>query len=78
VGGNVRGWRAVLAVATLILLGVRGLDLAMRTAPLPGPATRFFHYMDALERSGTTGVWERVLYSWILTTVHPSGLRPVS
>ena len=66
-------------VIVLTVVGVRGLDLAMKTAPLPAPASRFFRYYDALEQTGETGLWERVLYSWILAGGQGgSGRSPVS
>ena len=39
-----RGWQRAAAVAVLMIAGIQGLDLAVKTAPLPGAASRFLHY----------------------------------
>ena len=61
-----RGWQRAAAVAVLTIAGIQGLDLAVKTAPLPGAASRFLHYYEALEQRGALGLWERLLYSWVL------------
>jgi len=61
-----RGWQKLAGVIVLTIAGVHGLDQAIKTAPLPAPASRFFEYYEALEEAGNTTLPERVLYSWIL------------
>ena len=59
-----------MAILVLTVAGVEGLDMAVNAAPLPEPASRFLLYYQALEQTdsggGAIGLWERVLYSWIL------------
>lgn len=59
-------WGKTILVAILLIGGVETLDVAVRTAPWPGAATRFFTYYQALEKSGEVGVWDRLAYSWML------------
>jgi hypothetical protein len=61
-----RGWQKLAGVVVLTVVAVHGLDQAIKTAPLPAPASRFFDYYEALEETGNTSLPERVLYSWIL------------
>ena len=55
-------WGKTAVIAILLIGGVETLDLAVRTVPWPGPATRFFAYYQVLEKSGEVGVWERLAY----------------
>lgn len=59
-------WGKALIIAVLLIGGVETLDVAVRRAPWPGAATRFFAYYRVLEKSGEVGVWERLAYSWML------------
>ena len=61
-----RGWQRLAGVLILTVAGVHGLDQAIKKAPLPAPASRFFQYYEALERTGETSLMERLLYSWML------------
>lgn len=61
-----RGWQRAAAVVVLMIAGIQGLDLAVKTAPLPGVASRFLQYYEALEHKDAVSLWERLLYSWIL------------
>ncbi|MCW5979469.1 MAG: hypothetical protein KIT09_15435 [Bryobacteraceae bacterium] len=61
-----RGWRKFATVSLLTVLGVEGLDFALKTAPLPRPASRFVQYYEALGRTKSLDGWQRFLLSCAL------------
>jgi hypothetical protein len=63
---TMRGWQKVAGALVLTIACVQGLDQAIKTAPLPAPASRFVQYFEALEEAGDTSLIERLLYSWML------------
>ena len=65
-GGTWHGWGRIAGIIFLMIAGIQGLDFAARTAPIPGPASRFLHYYEALQEQEIFGLWERIVYSWIL------------
>lgn len=67
-----RRWQRLVGILALTVAGVHGLDRAMKTAPLPAPAARFFYYLEVLDHSGTDSLWDRILFSWILSSSTPS------
>jgi len=63
-------WAVLLAAAGLIfILALRGTE----------PATRFLHYYRSLEKAeGRTRLWERVVYSLVLTASPAPQPQPIS
>jgi hypothetical protein len=45
------------------VVGVEGLDWAVKCAPLPRPASRFLGYYEALGRTESLDRWQRILLS---------------
>ena len=68
-GGRLKRWQRAAAIVLLMVAGIEGLDLAVKTAPLPASASRFLQYYEALEQRAAVSLWERVLYSSILAGV---------
>ncbi len=60
------GWQKIAGALLLTVVGVQGLELITRTAPLPAPASRFFEYYEALSEVNDTSLWDRVVFSYIM------------
>jgi hypothetical protein len=61
-----RGWRKITGTLVLTIVGVQGLELATRAAPLPAPASRFLEYYEALSGVNDANLWDRVVFSYIM------------
>ena len=59
-------WSRLAGILILTVVAVEGLDLAVKNAPLPAPASRFLHYYEVLEEAGESDLLQRVLYSWMM------------
>lgn len=51
----------------LVAGGVKGLDLGLRSAPLPPSAARFLRYFERLDQAAHPSWWERLAVSLLLS-----------
>lgn len=59
-------YRAEIIVLVLAISGVGALDSVLHRAVLPATAERFLTCYESMDRTGNTGLWERILFSWML------------